>query len=327
MSVFPPLSARAVTERPASGAAGAAERRGTGRGDGHGGDTVRRPRTALRLRARLAAVALGGAAAATLAPAGQAPAATAPPAQVYLVQGIPGVTADVLLDGGRIAGGVRPETVIGPVSVPAGQHVLTLTGAGRSLTGARFTVAAGQSIDLVARRTADGARTPQLMVFRNDLQPVGPGKGRLVVAHTGVAPPADGRVDGATVFHDVAPGEALSLLVPARSYAVDVRESQGSDTILGPVRVSVRAGTLTRVFAVGNPSDGTADAVVQVLSVPVVGAGRPRAVPTGDGGQAAESYMDEDPGPLPATALAVGAVALLLLTRVRPVRRLLRRER
>jgi hypothetical protein len=212
------------------------------------------------------------------------------------------------------------------VSVPAGQHVVTLQDGGRSLTAARFTAAAGQSIDLVARRAADSARTPQLMVFRNDLQPVGPGKGRLVVAHTAVAPPGDVRVDGETIFRDVAPGEALSLLVPARSYAVGVRGSQGSATILAPVRVSVRAGTLTRVFAVGDPSDGTADVVVQVLPVPVVGAGRPRTVPTGDGGQAAESYVDDGPGPVPAGVLGAG-LALLVLTRVRPLRRLLRRER
>jgi hypothetical protein len=164
------------------------------------------------------------------------------------------------------------------------------------------------------------------VVFRNDLQPVGPGKARLVVAHTAVAPPADVRVDGQTLFRDVASGEALSLLVPARSYAVGVQGSQGSAAILAPVRVSVRAGTLTRVFAVGDPSDGTADAVVQVLPVPVVGAGRPRTVPTGDGGQAAGSYVEDGPGPLPPGVLGAG-LALVLLARVRPLRRLLRRER
>jgi hypothetical protein len=287
---------------------------------------VRRPSTALRLRACLAAVAVGGpTAAAAFSPT--AAAATRPSAQVYLVHGIPGVPADVLLDGRRIARAAQPETVVGPLSVPAGQHVITLQDDGRSVTAARFTAVAGQSIDVVARRGADSARTPQLVVFRNDLQPVGPGKARLVVAHTAVAPPADVRVDGETVLRDVAAGEALSLLVPARSYAVDVLGSQGSAAILAPVRVSVRAGTLTRVFAVGDPSDGTAEAVVQVLHVPVVGAGRPRTVPTGDGGQAAESYVDDGLDAVPAGVFGAGLALLLLLCRVRPVRRLLRRER
>jgi hypothetical protein len=287
---------------------------------------VRRPSTALCLRAGTAAVALGGAAAVTLLPAAGAAAASRPAALVYLVHAIPGLPADVFLDGRPIARTTRPETVVGPLSVPAGQHVVTLQDGGRSLTRARFTATAGQSIDLVAQRSADNARTPQLVVFRNDLQPVGPGKGRLVVAHTAAAPPAEVRVDGKTLLRDVAPGEALSVLVPARSYAVEVLGSQGSGAILAPVRVSVRAGTLTRVFAVGNPSDGTADAVVQVLPVPVVGAGHPRAVRTGDGGQAAESYVDDGP-PLGLAVVLGGGLALLVLTAVRPLRRLLRRER
>jgi hypothetical protein len=268
------------------------------------------------------AVALAGAGALGLAT--PAAAATTPTdARVYLVQGIPGTTAEVVLDGRQVAAAVHPGTILGPVAVGPGQHVVTLRGSGGTETSARFAASAGQSLDLVAHRAADSARAPQVVVFRNDLAPVGPGKGRLVVAHTAVAPPADVRVDGSALFHDVAPGEALSLLVPARTYAVDVVRSEGSDTILAPVRVSVRAGTLTRVFAVGDPADGTADAVVQVLPVPVVGAGRPRRVPTGDGGQAAESYVDDGAAVGPAQVVVAG-LALLVLARLRPDRRLRR---
>lgn len=284
---------------------------------------MRRPISALcrRALAGAAATALVAGSAVGAAAAADAAAAHRPDGQVYLVHGIPGATADVLLDGRPIAVAARPETIVGPVAVPAGEHVLTLRDAGRAVTSARFTVQAGQSIDLVAHRAADSGRTPQVVVFRNDLQPVGPGKARLVVANTAIAPPADVRVDGSTLFHDVAPGEALSLLVPSRTYAVDVRSSAGSDTILAPVRLAVRAGTLTRVFAVGDPSDGTASAVVQVLAVPVSGAGRPRSVPTGDGGQAAESYVGDGPGLVPSGLLA-GAAALLVLAGVGPLRRL-----
>ena len=187
----------------------------------------------------------------------------------------------------------------------------------RTVTGARFTVVAGQSIDVVAHRAADAGQQARIVVFRNDLSPVGPGKARLVVGHAAVAPPADIRVGGKVLFHDVASGEALSLLVPARAYSVDVVASDGSASILAPVRLTVRAGTLTRVFAVGDPADRTADAVVQVLPVPVVGAGRPRSVPTGDGGQAADSMVgDGRPGPAP-VGIVAAAVALLLTARAR----------
>ncbi|MGZ4627006.1 MAG: DUF4397 domain-containing protein [Kineosporiaceae bacterium] len=247
---------------------------------------------------------------------------------VYVVDGLVGTPVAVLLDGREVAASAPAESVVGPIRLAAGPHIVTLRTAGRTVTDARFTVTPGQSIDLVAHRAADSGQRARVVVFRNDLAPVGPGKARLVVAHAAVAPPADVRVGGAVLFHDVASGEALSLLVPARSYSVEVVAAAGSDTLLGPVRLTVRPGTLTRVFAVGDPSNGTADAVVQVLPVPVVGAGRPRSVPTGDGGQAAESYVGDGPGVTP-LALLAPVLLLLLLVRARRDRlaRLLRRRR
>jgi hypothetical protein len=83
----------------------------------------------------------------------------------------------------------------------------------------------------------------------------------------------------------------------------------GTGAILDPVQLTLKAGTLTRVFAVGDPSAGTADAVVQVLKVGVVGAGVPRSVPTGDGGQAADEVVGGS-GPAPWMALAGGLLLL-----------------
>jgi hypothetical protein len=242
-------------------------------------------------------------------------AAAATTGQVFLVHGIVGTPVSVLLDGRELVASAKPESVVGPLQVAAGQHVVVLRAGSRTLTGARFTVVAGQSIDLVAHRAADAGQQARIVVFRNDLSPVGPGKARLVVAHAAVAPPADVRLGGRVLFHDVASGEALSLLVPARDYAVDVVASEGASVILAPVRLSVKAATLTRVFAVGDPTDGTADAVVQVLPVPVVGAGRPTSVPTGDGGQAADSLVgDGSPlSPLGIVGAGLGTLVVLLV--------------
>jgi hypothetical protein len=179
-------------------------------------------------------------------------------------------------------------------------------------------VTAGRSIDVVAHRAADAAQTARVVVFRNDLSPVGRGKTRLVVAHTAVAPPADVRVDGAVLFRDVSPGESLSLLVPAKSYTVDVVPVAGSGTILRPVTLRLKAGTLTRVFAVGDPSNGTADAVVQVLPVGVVGSGVPTSVPTGGGGQAADEVVGTGPARTMLMTLAGGLALLALLAGVLP---------
>lgn len=274
-----------------------------------------------RLRVGSAVLLLGTATGVgtTLAlPAGAGAASTAPSkaplgGQVYLVQGLVGTPVAAELDGRQVVASAQPKTIVGPLSVPAGPHVLVLRTGTSTITSARFTVVAGHSVDVVAHRAADAAQTARVVVFANDLSPVGPGKARLVVAHAAVAPPADIRVSGSVLFHDVASGESLSLLVPAKAYSVDVVASVGGATILAPVQLSVKAGTLTRVFAVGDPSNGTADAVVQVLPVNVSGAGRPSRVPTGDGGQAADSFVGDSPVRLPLLLLGAGAGVLLVL--------------
>jgi Domain of unknown function (DUF4397) len=266
-----------------------------------------------RTYAGLAVLLLGaaGTAAGTTAARAAAPARTGvPTGQVYVVHGLVGTPLDVDVDGRRLARAAQPKTVLGPLILSAGRHVVVLRTGERTVSRASFLVAAGHSIDVVAARAADVSQTARVVVFRNDLSAVGPGKTRLVVAHTAVAPPADVRVDGRVLFRDVASGESLGLLVPAKIYRVDAVPMAGSGAILDPVELTLKAGTLTRVFAVGDPSAGTTDAVVQVLKVGVVGAGVPRSVPTGDGGQAADEVVGGS-GPGLWVALAAGLLLLL----------------
>jgi hypothetical protein len=83
------------------------------------------------------------------------------------------------------------------------------------------------------------------------------------------------------------------VVVPGGSYLLDVFPTTGSTkAVLAPVRVTLTPGTLTRVFAYGDPDKNvTPDGIVQVLKVPVVGAGAPKSVHTGDGGQAATEFV------------------------------------
>jgi len=233
-------------------------------------------------------------------------ASAAPTGQVYLVQAIAGTTVSLTVDGTVVQAAAAPKAVIGPLSLAAGQHVIQVSEGSSRLVLARFTVAGRDSLDVVAHRAADQARSPVVTVFANDLSAVGPGKTRLVVSHVAVAEPADIRIDSKPYFRNVANGESLSLVVPARSYSLDVvATAAGNRTVLGPVTVALTAGTLTRVFAFGNPDEKTSDALVQVIKVSVAGAGTPRSVHTGDGGQAADEIV-VDRG-LPWTAFAGGA--------------------
>jgi len=234
--------------------------------------------------------------------------------EVYVVHGIVGPAVDVQVDGRVVARKAAPKSIIGPLKLRPGSHVVTLRDGSSTVTTARFSVVAGASIDLVAHRSADAARSPRIVVFRNNLAPVGRGKTRLVVSHTAVAPPADIRIDGEPFFRNVASGESLSLVVPAKTYSVDVMPSAGGARILAPVRLTLQPGTLTRVFAIGDPTERTADAIVQVLKVGVTGSGAPTRVPTGDGGQAAEAIVGQGGGLAGApTLVLLGGLAVLAL--------------
>ncbi len=270
-------------------------------------------------------VAIIGAALIVGAPAASATTSTAGTGDVYVIHGLPGVQADVVVDGSVVESAAEARSIIGPLELQPGEHQVTLlppTGAADELT-AMVTVEAGSSADVVAHSATDPTAPPVLTVFPNDLSPVGPDKARLVVAHTAAVPPADIRVDGDVLFSNVANGEALTLLVPAGTYTVDiVPTGTAGPVVFGPVDLSVGAGELTRVFAFGNPDDDTMDAVVQTLPVPVDGSEAPSIVDTGTGGQAAAlrehaAATGTVPPAVPITLATLLAAAALGVTRRR----------
>jgi uncharacterized protein DUF4397 len=260
---------------------------------------------------RISATVLIAALAGLLAPAALAASAhAAATGEVYVVQGLIGQSPDIFVDGSRVLAGAKGKSVVGPLALDAGSHQVVLKAQGKTIAQERFRVAGGSSVDVVAHLRSDSRATPMLTAFRNDLAAVAPGKLRLTVAHVAAAPPADIKVNGDTLFSNVASGEALTVTVPAKTYTVEVvPAATAGDPILGPLPVRLRKGTLTRVFAVGNVATGNMDAVVHTLRVGTAGSSAPRSVPTGDGGQAAAEFA----GTHSATAdvLLAGGLGLL----------------
>ncbi len=214
--------------------------------------------------------------------------ARATSAQVFVLHGLPGVVADVVVDGRTRKAHVSQGSVVGPIEVTAGRHTVSLVAEGRPAIAGTVDVDGGGSVDVVAHLPAALGGSPLLTAFPNDLSPVGRGKVRLAVAHTAQVPPADIRVDGAPLLTNVANSEVLSVDVPQRVYSVDiVATGTTSPSFFGPVELSVSAGTLTRVFALGSPADGTMDVLVHRLPLTQQGAAVPSSVQTGDGGQVA----------------------------------------
>jgi len=198
----------------------------------------------------------------------------------YVVQGVPGAAVDVTVDGKVVQSGVAAKQVL-PLDVSAGSHTVTFSTAQWKVSQ---TVDVSGSQDVVLHWPADATDKPEVTVFTNDLSAVAAGKGRLSVAHTAVVPPADILAGGKTLFTNIANGEFVSAVVPATTYNVAVVPTGGGKPLLGPVDLPIKAGALTRVFAIGAPRNGSMDAVVQVIPVGSTGSGQPSLVHAGSAG-------------------------------------------
>lgn len=217
-------------------------------------------------------------------------AAAAETGTVYIVQGVADSAMTVTVDGQNVATAAAAKTIIGPLTLSAGDHTVVAespTNAGN--VTATMSLAAGASVDAVIHRQVDPSKPPIVTTFPNDLSAVAAGSGRLVVAHTAAVGPADVRVNGKVLFSNIASGEALTVTVPAGTYSVDIVPTATSGPVVfGPADVPVAAEKLTRVFAIGVAATNSMDAIVQVLPLGVRGTGStPSSVNAGDGGQAA----------------------------------------
>ena len=127
-----------------------------------------------------AAVVLLAAAGVLAAPAGaQAAAATG---DVYVVQAIVDKPVGLELDGRQVAASAQPKTIVGPIKVPAGQHVLVVRNGATTITSARFASWPDSSIDVVPHPAADAAMTPRARRLPQRPEPgrsrQGPARGR-----------------------------------------------------------------------------------------------------------------------------------------------------
>ncbi|MGH3346712.1 MAG: DUF4397 domain-containing protein [Nocardioides sp.] len=247
----------------------------------------------------LVLVALATPAAARSAPAGS----NAPPSgEVYLVQGVVDSTWEFSVDGEVVREGVGGKEIVPTGDLDLGSHEITATSDEGTTVEATIDVKAGQSLDVVLHLPVEADGTPVLTSFVNDRSPVPAGSSRLSIAHTAAVGPADILVDGRVLFADVASGEELTVVVPGDTYRVAiVPAATDNPPVLGPVDLPVPSGKLMRVFAIGVAAEGTMDAVVHTMDVPVSGSqARPSDVPGGSGGPA---YANHAVGALIGAAL------------------------
>jgi hypothetical protein len=221
---------------------------------------------------------------ALLAP-GSSSDATPQTGQLTIVQAVPGTSPTVSLDGEERSADAGVGAVLGPYDVPAGRHDIVFADGGGTPMTTTVTVRAGSASDVVLHRPAAVGGDPVVNVYRTPMAPIGSGMARVLLAHTATVPPADVRVDGKTVFTNIANGEFAQADVPAGTHEVALLPTGSTtDPLLGPLDVTLKAGTVTMVYAVGTPRNGSMDVIAHVERLGSDGAVAPDRIETGSAG-------------------------------------------
>jgi Domain of unknown function (DUF4397) len=217
------------------------------------------------------------------------PATAAPPSgELQVVQATPGVSVSIAIDGKRVRSGVGVGSVVGPYKLSPGTHeVRFLGGSGTPVTRTSVKVRSGASSDVVLHRPASLRGDAVVNVYSTPRAAIGPGKARVLIAHTATVAPADVRVDGKRIFTNIANGEFATADVPAGQHRVALLAT-GEDTepILGPIDVTLQPRTVTMVYAVGTPKNGSMRVIAHAAQLTADGTVKPATIKTGSAGLA-----------------------------------------
>jgi hypothetical protein len=228
---------------------------------------------------------------------------------LQIVQAVPGTSVRVAIDGKQVKAGVGEGTILGPYSLSAGKHAVKFVDSSGDVSmSASVTVRPGSNNDVVLHSPAAVGGKPVVNVYSTPRKPIGPGKARVLVAHTATVPPADVKVDGTVVFTNIANGEFAEADVPAGSHRVELLPTgQKANPILGPLDVELEAQTVTMVYAVGRPSNGSMKVIAHAAPIASDGTVQPAAIRTGSAGLAAGTRVSTFGVTDPAAANAGGS--------------------
>ena len=206
------------------------------------------------------------------------------PAMVTFVQAVPGAEVGVWVDERQVARNAAVGAVLGPFELAPGTHDVTFEGGDLSVEST-LDVSAGDTSDVVLHLPAEAGGEPVVHSYRAPTGPIGPGKARVMLAHTATVAPADVEVDGETVFTNIANGEFADADVPEGTIEVALLPSgSAGDPLLGPLDVTLEASTLSMIYAYGNPRNGSMNVIAHTATLAADGTVRPSRIDTGSAG-------------------------------------------
>lgn len=218
-----------------------------------------------RSKATLRAAAIGACVGALTALPLLAPAtalATATPALngtgvVTLVHAVPGLVANVSIDGKVVLTGFTASRVTDPVTLSAGNHTVTLkadngSNAGKVVLTAMLNIIAGTSSTAVVGLTPGGAA--KAYVFPEMPIAVPNGEAAVVVRHVAATGPIKLMVDGAALPGTLANGATETTCTTPGTHLVVVESATGA-TILSAQSAPLEADRVTTLYLTGSQRD------------------------------------------------------------------------
>lgn len=216
------------------------------------------------------------------------PSVASSPTRIYIVQGLPGRTVAVSVDGKLVARDLAGGEVSGPIAVKRGTRTVTVAEGDETLVTSKVSLPLGSNSEIVVHLPASPTGDPMITRFDNKLEDVQSGRAAQSVAHVAAAGPIDIRINKQVVSANVANGEFTYKVIPAGTRSVDIVQAGMSEPLLGPFDNTLAAGKMTWLFAIGEPGKDL-DVVRHVIALSESkDSERPADVRTGTGGQAAE---------------------------------------
>ncbi|MBL7489992.1 DUF4397 domain-containing protein [Frankia sp. AgB1.9] len=208
-------------------------------------------------------------------PAAAAPAAaTTATGTVTLVHGLPGVVADVTVDGKEVIKSFAPERITDPLSLPAGVHQFAVRPTGAAPTSApavsgSFAIAAGSRLSVAVG--LDAAGQPMAHVYDDAASGLAAGAAGVIVRNVADVADARASLDGAPLGGTAGAGSVVNssqraTVATTGSHTVTVTDTAGTTTLVKAQTVPVRPSTASVLYLIGRPGSYTwlADQVATV---------------------------------------------------------------